>query len=357
MSFNRTLAVVSLAALALGPTAKAAAQAVSAPTISVSGVGYAQYYYQLKKDSSLAGTGHQNNFDVSRSYINVIGKFPAGFTTRITADIDGRKAASNQLSFRLKYAYLAWTPANSALTYKIGQIHTPLLDWEESMWDYRMQGAMAMERGGYVTSSDFGAGIDGNWGYDKVNMQVGVYNGEGYANAPGDQRKDLMARVSFKLLNTDLPGKVGGLRLTAYGQYGKPTTGGQRERYLGMLSYKSKAITLVGEYGATRDSVTGLGAVTAVSKRTGRVLSGYGTVLIPNSKFGIIGRVDITDPNTASSATNDRQTRVIGGVSYQVNPNFRLLADVDNMSIQGGNYTNAQNATRSTGYFQAQFTF
>jgi hypothetical protein len=44
-------------------------------------------------------------------------------------------------------------------------------------------------------------------------------------------------------------------------------------------------------------------------------------------------------------------------VSYQVNPNFRLLADVDNVSIQGGTYTNAQNATRSTGYFQAQFTF
>ena len=357
MSFNRALAVASLAAFALGSAAKAAAQAVGPPTITVSGVGYAQYFYQFKKDTSLAGAGHQNNFDVSRSYINVIGKFPAGFTTRVTADVDGRKAASNQLTFRLKYAYLAWTPEHSALTFKIGEIHTPFIDWEEALWDYRMQGTMALERGGYLSSSDFGGGIDGNWGYDKVNMQVGLYNGENYSGAPGDQRKDVMGRVSVKLLNTDQPGRVGGLRVTGYGQYGKPTTGGKRERYLGMVSYKSKAVTLAAEYASVKDTVTGHGTVTPSPNKTGRILSGFGVVLIPNSKFGVIGRVDITDPNTASSATNDRQTRIIGGVSYQVNPNFRLLADVDNVSIQGGNYTNAQNATRSTGYFQAQFTF
>src|SRR5947208_5973017 len=33
------------------------------------------------------------------------------------------------------------------------------------------------------------------------------------------------------------------------------------------------------------------------------------------------------DPNT--SASGDRQTRVIGGLSYQVSPNLRVLADVD----------------------------
>jgi hypothetical protein len=336
----------------------AAAQAVSSPTVTISGVAYLQYLYQLKSDSSLVGMGHQNNFDVGRSYINVIGKFPGGFSTRITADVDGRKAASNQLSFRLKYAYFTYTPDKSPVTLKLGLIHTPLLDWEEALWDYRMQGTMPLERGGYVSSSDFGAGIDGNWGYDKVNMQVGLYNGENYSGAPGDQRKDLMGRVSVKLLNTDQAGKVGGLRLTGYGQYGKPTTGGQRQRYLGMLSYKSKAVTLVAEYASVKDSVTGNGGtVTASASRTGRILSGYGVVLIPNSNFGIVGRVDITDPNTASSATNDRQTRIIGGISYQVNHNFRLLADLDNVTIQGGNYTNAQNATRSTGYLQAQFTY
>ena len=347
---------LALLAVAVGASRLSA----QAPTVTVSGVGYAQYLYQLKKDSSLSGNGHQNNFDVTRAYVNVLGKFPAGLATRVTLDIDGRKAASNQLSIRLKYAYLAWTPEKSPLTFKLGEIHTPLLDWEEALWDYRMQGTMALERAGYVSSSDFGAGIDGNWGFDKVNLQVGVYNGENYSGTPGDQRKDLMGRVSVKLLNTDMAGRVGGLRVTGYAQYGKPTTGGRRERYLGMVSYKSKMLTLAGEIAATRDSITGGtfsgAAVTPVSAKTGRIYSFFGVLNVPQSKFGIIGRVDITDPQTGS-ATNDRQTRIIGGASYQVNPNFRLLGDVDNVSRQGGNYANGFNATRSTGYLQAQFTF
>ena len=359
MSRSRCLGV-ALLALAFGVAVGAPRASAQSPTITVSGVGYAQYLYQLKGDSTFSGNGHQNNFDVTRAYVNVVGKFPAGLTTRVTVDVDGRKAASNQLSIRLKYAYLAWTPDKSPLTFKLGEIHTPLLDWEEALWDYRMQGTMPLERNGYVSSSDFGAGVDGNWGYDKVNMQVGLYNGENYNNAPGDQRKDVMARVSVKVLNTDVAGKVGGLRLTGYAQYGKPTTGGRRQRYLGMISYKSKMLTLAGEFASTRDSVTGgtfAGtAITPVAAKTGRVLSAFGVLNVPNSKFGIIGRVDITDPQTGD-ATNDKLTRIIGGVSYQVNPNFRLLADVDNVTRQGGVYNNAFNATRSTGYLQAQFTY
>jgi Gram-negative porin len=332
--------------------------AAQSPSVTVGGIAYAQYQYQFHSDSSLTPSGHQNNFDVTRAYLNVIGKFGEGIVTRVTIDVDGRKAASNQLSYRLKYAYVAWTPTNSPLTLKLGEIHTPLLDWEEAVWDYRMQGSMPMERGGYVSSSDFGAGVDGTWDKNRFDLQVGIYNGENYSGAPGDQRKDLEGRVSLRVMETDLPGKAGGLRLTAYGQYGKPTTGGKRERYLGVVSYKSKAVTLVGEFAATKDSVTGDGGATAaVANRTGRVISGYGTVKLPNSKAAIIGRVDITDPNTGSGASNDKLTRIIGGVSYQLTPNLRLLAAVDNVSRQGGNYANGFNATRTAGAFIGQFTF
>jgi len=348
-------------AFALAGVATAAAQA---PTVTLSGVAYLQYLYQLNSDSALVPSGHQNNFDVTRAYVNAIGKFGGGLMTRITLDVDGRKAAANQLTYRLKYAYAAWTPENSALTFKLGEIHTPWLDWEEALWDYRMQGTMAFERGGYLSSSDFGAGIDGNWGYDRVNMQIGVYNGENYNNAPGDQRKDYEGRVSVKLLNSDQAGRVGGLRITGYAQYGKPTSGGQRERYLGMVSYKSKAVTLAAEYGIAVDSVSGGTvdgtAVTASAHKKGSVFSAYGVINIPNSKVGIIGRVDITDPNTANNSVatnNDRLTRIIGGVSYQLNPNLRLLANVDNVTRQGGNEPNSFKATSSTAYFQAQFTY
>jgi hypothetical protein len=339
----RLLAPMSALIMAALPLA-AQAPAAQAPQVTVSGVSYLQYLYQLKDTA-----GHQNNFDVTRAYINVIGRFAGGVTTRVTADIQRVGGGDNSLRYRLKYAYAAYTPQGSSLTYKLGMIHTPFIDWEEALWDYRMQGQMAMERGGYMSSSDFGLGVDGNWKADRVNMQVGFYNGESYSGGAGDKRKDLMGRVSVRVSETDDATRVGGLRVTAYGQYGKPTTGGTRSRFLGMLSYRTKQITLAGEYAITRDSTTG-GA-----KNPGSVASVFGVYKLQNSKVALLARVDLTDPNT--DVGNNRQTRVIGGASYQLSPNLRLLADVDLLTYQGGSPTPAAEATRSQGLFQAQFTF
>jgi len=310
---------------------RAQTPATPAPQVTVGGVAYLQYVYQLKDTAA-----HNNNFDVTRAYINVLGRFSGGVSTRVTADIN-RPAGDNSLRYRLKYAFVAYTPQGSSLTYKLGQIHTPFIDWEEALWDYRMQGQMAMERGGYVSSSDFGLGVDGNWNADRVNMQVGIYNGESYSGGTGDKRKDLMARVSVRVSETDDASRVGGLRVSAYGQYGKPTSGGQRSRLLGMVSYRTKQITLAGEVASTKDAVTG------------RVISAFGVYKLTNSKIAALARVDITDPNT--SVANDKQTRLIGGVSYQVSPNLRLLADLDRVSFEAGT------TAHSLGLFQAQINF
>ena len=325
--------------------------AAQAPAVTVSGVGYAQYLYQLKDTAN-----HVNNFDVTRAYLNVIGRFAHGVYTRVTGDV--YRNTDGSLAYRLKYAYAAWTPEKSALTFKLGQIHTPWLEWEESLWDYRMQGPMALDLDGYLSSSDFGAGVDGMWKSDLVNMQVGVYNGEFYSKAPGDQRKDLEGRLSIRLVSSDQNGRLGGLRLTGYAGYGKPTGGGKRERYIGMLSYRSKLLTLAGELASTRDTVNAIGLTPAVAQKTGRVISGFGVVRVPPSyKFQLIGRVDVTDPNTASTSTSDRQTRYIGGVAYEISGNLRVLADIDHLVYQGGTPTPALEAVRSQALFQIQLTF
>jgi hypothetical protein len=325
--------------------------APNTPTVTVGGVVYAQYLYQLKDTAN-----HLNNFDITRSYINVIGKFPSGLLGRVTADI--YRNSDNSLAYRLKYAYAAFTPENSALTFKFGEIHTPLLDWEEALWDYRMQGQMAMERGGYVSSSDFGFGVDGNWKKDLVNMQVGIYNGENYNRGVGDQRKDAMGRVSVRVKETDDGSRVGGLRVTGYGQVGKPTGGGIRDRWLGMVSYKSKLLTLAGEYARTKDrqDAPPAPATPQLVDIDGEIWSFFGVFHIPNSRAAIIGRVDLTDPNT--DVDNNRQTRFIGGVSYQLTPALRLLADIDNVGFEGdAPVAPAVYATKTQGLFQAQYAF
>lgn len=329
---------------ALGVSGGAFSLSAQAPTVTVSGVGYAQYVYQLKDSAN-----HVNNFDVIRAYINVRGSFAYGIKTRVTADI---YRTGDGLSYRLKYGFVTWTPEKSALTFKFGMLNTPLVEMQETLWDYRMQGTIALDRAGYLSSSDLGFLVDGNWGFDKVTLSAGVLNGENYNRAPGDQRKDLSGRLSVRVLGTDEGGLTGGLRLTAYGHYGKPTGGGTRQRYMGMLSYRSKALTLSGEITRTVDSA----ATTPVSsKRNGRVISVFGGIHPTSTKFGLIGRVDAVDPNT--NANNDRFTRIIAGISYTMSGNLRVLADLDHVSYQGGITTPALEAVRSQALFQLQFTF
>jgi len=314
---------------------------------------YTQFLYQLKDSLN-----HVNNFDVTRAYVNVIGRFSGGLYTRVTADIYRNTAASSNgsLSYRLKYAYAAYTPAGSALTYKVGQIHTAWLDWEEALWDYRVQGSMPLERGfmtaagtqnPYMSSSDFGVGVDGKWGPDKANMQIVVVNGENYNTSPGDKGKDAQARLSYRLKNTNDSSRVGGLRLTGYAQYGKATGGGQRNRFVGMVSYRTRQVTLAGEAAATQDWPTGAAAV------NGRVYSAYGVYKFTRSKAAALARVDLYDPQ---AGVDDKQTRFIAGLSYQLTPNWRLLVDFDNLSVTG-TPTPAQEAVRSQFFFQTQINF
>ncbi len=372
----RLLAIAIATALAFGlPASEAKAQ------VTISGVGYVQYGFALAKDTLTADSSiqHVNNFDITRAYINVNGRLPGGIVTRVTADIfapsvTGASNIPGSRVFRLKYAYVAWTPDSSHLTYKIGQMHTPFIDWEEAMWDYRMQGTVAMDRNGYMSSSDFGLGVDGKWNTDQLNFQAGIYNGENYNGGLSDQRKDFMARASYRLTNTNDMTRVGGLRLTAYAQLGMPGSGGQRRRFIGMVSYRTADLTLAAEFAATKDSITGGnttvsgGAVGPLTARSGQVISAFGVYHVPATRVSFIGRVDLVDPNTASATASDKQTRVIAGVSYQLTPNVRLMADYDGISYQSGfapgtaslpnaNTSYAAYAARQQLYFHTQFTF
>lgn len=354
--FRRTLAAAGL--VAAGAAAPLAAQTTSPSPITVGGVVYAQWAAQM--DSLIPA----NNFDITRAYINVIGRFNGGIMTRITADVyhDADATAGGSLLYRLKYAYAAWTPTGSPFTFRFGLTQTPWVDYEETLWDYRMEGTTPFDRAGYMSSSDFGLAVDGNFNHDAFNFQAMASNGENYNHTPGDQNKDFAARASFRLLATDDGSRAGGLRITGYVQSGTPTGGGQRQRYIGLVSYRSKMLTLAAEYGATKDSAT----TSANSLKKGSVLSAFGVLHFGASPLAIIGRLDLVDPNTCSnfvantdcplSANYDKRTIIIGGLSYQLSPNVRLLADIDATSYQTP-ASGAAPKSMSLAQFQTQFTF
>lgn len=326
----RALAAVALSALTAS-VVQAQASAQQAPQVSVTGVVYTQYQY------SDAPIPAKSTFDMTRAYVNVLGRFSNGITTRVTSDVLANGVGGNYV-IRLKYAFAAWTPTGSSLTYKLGMIHTPWVDFEETLWDYRMQGTIAVDRNGAMTSSDVGFGVDGMWNNQQVNAQFAIVNGEGYSGGSGDFRKDFEARVSYRLSPTDDNSRVGGLRLSGYVGVGKTTgAGADRNRYLGMLSYRKQQFTVAGEYVSRKDGPV-----------TGSIISAFGVYHLTNSKVALIGRVDLVDPDNNVASNN--VTRIIGGASYQLSPNVRMLADLDRVKASGGTAVNQF-------LIQAQFVF
>ncbi|MGD0484940.1 MAG: hypothetical protein ABSB58_09880 [Gemmatimonadales bacterium] len=363
---HRSTTLAAAALLAVGALALGARPA--AAQTSVSGVAYAQWMYTLANDTLKADSNitHINNFDITRAYINVNGSFAGGVKGRVTGDV--YRVADGSLAYRLKYAFVSWTPEGSPLTIRFGQTFMPWIDWEESLNNYRMQGTMPMERAGYLTSSDFGLAVDGSFSHDLFNFQAGVYGGEKYNGALGDQRKDFAARASYRLLATDDGSRVGGLRVTGYAHVGAPTTGGQRNRFMGMVSYRSNDVTLAAEYGSITDSTTGGasaigggGVVAAAHQKKATLLSVYGVYHFPGTRFSLIGRADVLNTNTADTTVQSKSTRIIAGAAYQLSPNLRLLADVDLLGYKSGYVVNAGNyaayVNRNVAYFQAMYSY
>ena len=78
---------------------------------------------------------------------------------------------------------------------------------------------------------------------------------------------------------------------------------------------------------------------------------------VPKSKAALLARVDLVKKQVgvaAAGATNQLM-RVIGGVSYQVSPNLRVLADWDHLGYKVD--PTPLDAARSQALFQIQFTF
>lgn len=325
--------------------------------VTVGGLGYVHYRYQLDTDSTLAPAAHRNSFDVSRLYLTVRGQLQRGLDSRVTIDVDDREGDGDALQLRLKYAYLAWRPDTGPVTIRLGMIPTPMIGTIERIWDYRMQGSVAADRNGYLVSSDFGVSAESSWHQDRVTISAGLFNGEGYDAPEGDHRKDVAARASWQLAQSDTTGPGAGLRITGYGHFGRPTGGGIRSRMMAMLSWQSRRFTLGAEQLWSNDSTAA-----AASRTRGTVTSVWGVYRMPGAPVAVIARVDRVDPDvdvtpTQPDPTSDVQTRTIVGVSYQVSPQVRILVDADLLSLEHGSPDNAFNASRRSLYLHTAFTF
>lgn len=297
------------------------------------------------------GAEGNNRFEISRAYLTLAGRISERVTARLTTD--AIREGDAELEIRLKYAFIGYTIPGSRVVARFGLTQTPVVEFEEALWEHRMQGSVPADRLRFLSSADAGLALDGAWGAgDQVQATVGVYNGEGWNRANTDAGKDLMARVTVRLAGSDEAGALGGLRLTGYGHFGSPAGGGRRQRALGMLSWRAQRFTVAGQLLATRDRSDADGSPGPVVD--GRLVTAFAVVKVPETTVALIGRVERFDPDRGTAG--NWQTRWTGGIGWRMSPELRILVSLEHQTYEGGAPTPALDAARVRALVHAALT-
>jgi hypothetical protein len=334
--------------LALGLLVSTTLPAQEVRTVRMSGLFLGSWSMDLGPEAA-----SNNRFEVNRAYLTFSGALSERVSGRITTD--AIREDGEELEVRLKYAFATYQIPRSALAVRFGLTQTPFVEFEEGIWEHRMQGSIPADRLRFLSSSDLGVAVDGSWGEGgQTQVSAGVYNGEGWAVGEGDSGKDLMARVTVRLASTADTGPLGGLRLTGYGQVGSPVGGGVRRRALGMLSWRAPRVTLATQFLATRDRSDG-GLEVPGPVRDGTLFNSFAVVKPGGTDLVLIGRLELFDPDR--QVAGDNQTRWTGGVGFRLAPELRVLAAVEHLRYEAGAPTPALDASRVRALMHVALTF
>ena len=293
------------AARAQNPPPAAPAPEPDYPIVRVGVLSYVQYDAELKNRDSF------NAFDVTRGYININGQLASNVRFRVTPDV--RRVTDSSLAgtlvMRIKYAFVELDNLTGARSWvRFGAHQTPWLDFEESINRYRVQGTVFSERENLIPgSSDFGVGLFTPVG-KFIDIQTGVYNGEGYAQTDTNKYKSAQGRLTLRPFAGR--GIANGFRLSGF--YNAGWYAADRPRRLGIVMGSFEHTNLV----ATAQYVKATENPSAIAPRdidrSGS--SGFLEVRQGLSGWAGIARVDLFDPD--ESLGNNSQRRIIAGGAY-----------------------------------------
>jgi len=193
---------------------------------------------------------------------------------------------------------------NTAVTF--GMHETPWLTFEESINRYRAQGTMFAERQGLIPGpSDVGASIRTR--NDGLEIQVGVYNGEGHERFEKDKYKSVQGRVTVGPFTAD--SEASRVRLSGFYSYGKYAQDRPRNVAIVMGSYEQPHVVATAQYLFATDNPF----VANDIERRGMSFFGEGRQG-PTGWAGL-GRVDFFDPDT-SNGSDSRRRYIMGGAHW-----------------------------------------
>jgi hypothetical protein len=300
--------------LALPLAAQTAPPSPDASSVKIGGVLFADYTYTasvapLAKDAN-GNEIHPNAFNVSRVYINVVGNLNRYISYRITPEVAREISNSTSLSgsqeLRVKFAWAQfnldqWLTKGSWI--RAGLNQTPWIDYEETIYRYRFQGPIFVDREGFLFASDAGVTFHYNFPHDFGDVQTGVYNGEGWAHSEPNNEKALQIRATLRPMPANPA--LHGLRVSGFYDSDHYASGLPRNRAIGQVSYEHPRVSAAIDIVSTTDRPT----FSATETKT------HGSSIWATPKFGhgweALLRHDALRSNTAGKKTRD-----IEGLAY-----------------------------------------
>jgi len=307
------------------------------PAVKVGGTMFLDYTYQDAPEVTDADGNrvHSNSFNLGRSYINVTGQLHHLLSFRITPDITRETGTGSSLNgsyvVRVKYAYAQfnmddWLPRGTWV--RFGVQPTPYIEFEESVYRYRFQGPVFVDREGFLSSSDVGLtsrlAFPSNYG----DIHLGVYNGEGYNRSEANDQKAFQVRATIR--PAPAVNVLRGLRLTGFWDSDHYVRDADRDRVVGALFFEHPWVHVGFNYMKARDQ----SRIATAEIRS----EGWSAWVTPRTPIGIEGlfRYDHLEPDDRNDS---EKNRTIAGVAYwftfpKPGVTAALLADFENVKYE-----------------------
>lgn len=286
--------------------------------MKVSGVSYLRY--TIMPDSSLS-----NGFYIDRAYANFISEIlkneNLNLKFRYTLDLGQIKDVGKSGSYKLgsdstikvpnssivgsyfiysKYAFLEAKYKSFKIYF--GQTYNFWIKQMEEIWVYRFIEKTPTDYFSVLSSADLGVAFEYN--SKLINVNFGVFNGEGYNKVEDNKFKDLELTIStYPFISNDL--KIG---LFGYGHYGKYKNENEKIRLNSSLAIIQKFFTLSFEYSNFKGST-----LTSQDTISSNIISGFVSIR-PIQTFDIIFRID---------RYGEDRNFIIGGLVLNLSKNLR----------------------------------
>ena len=313
---------------------------------------------------------HYNTFEVTRTYFNLLFTPSDAVSVRITPDIYRTSAVTavtstptttcvapvppataptctttvkntyttdQNLSFRLKYAYIDLNKLFAGNKYlkeskiTFGQTQNSLTDWEEGLTGHRYTYKMPMDFASGLSSTYVGVKVRGPIKFNNkeyLDYDMGFYTNGAYSTTELSDTKQFMGRATYYPKGTKVDRT--GLGLTIFGDYGftnvAPSSAAaghyslDRTVFMGHYQTADKAYLITAQYDLSHNvKATGV-------NQNGFAFEGNARLGGAKSPFHAFALYQYYEPNSNVSTTNDatKYSRTVGGISYKLNKNLDI---------------------------------